>query len=138
MRKINTLNELKAERVRLGQKKLFLEKEIENDFNTLKKSFAPLQLVTDGAAKMLVNKHNGIANSAIGMISDFVLRKIFLKNSGFILRLILPVLARNTASNLLSENKTKILGWIGDLILKMGNRKNHQPVYDKTTADIEF
>lgn len=138
MKKINTLSELKAERVRLRQKKLFLEDEIENNFKELKESFAPLQLVTDGAAKMLVNKNNGIANDAIGLISDFVLRKVFLRNSGFILRLILPLLARNTVSNLLTENKTKILGWLGDLILKMGDRKNHKPVYDKTTADIEI
>jgi hypothetical protein len=138
MRKIETLTELKAERIRLRQKKMRLESEIENNFNTLKESFAPLQLVTDGAAKMLVNKNHGIANETISMILDFILKKVVLRNSGFILRLILPLIARNTANNLLTENKTKILGWIGDLILKASSRKNHKPIYDKATADIDF
>ncbi|MEO5570433.1 MAG: hypothetical protein ABIT08_17680 [Bacteroidia bacterium] len=115
-----------------------MENEIENNFTALKESFAPLQLVTDGAAKMLVNRNHGITNDAIGMISDFLLKKVLLRNSGFIIRLILPLIARNTANNLLTENKTKVLGWIGDLVLKFGNRKNNKPIYEKATADTNF
>jgi len=138
MKRIETLTELKAERVRLHQKKLFLENEIENNFTALKESFAPLELVTDGAAKMLVNKNNGISSDLISMVSDFIFKKVVLRNSGFMLRLVLPLIARNTANNLLTEHKTKIRGWIGDLILKLGNRKNHKQIYDKATADIDF
>lgn len=138
MKRIDTLSELKAERIRLRLKQLFLEKEIENNFNAIKKSFAPLQLVTDGAAKMLVNKNHGLANETISMISDFILKKVVLRKSGFILRLILPLIARNTANNLLTDNKTKILGWIGDLILKAGKKKNRKPIYEKATADINL
>ena len=138
MKKVETLTELKAEKARLAQKKLFLENEIEDNFKALKESFAPLQLVTDGAAKMLMNKNYGIVNEAISMVSDSIFKKIVLKNSGFMLRLALPLIARNTANNLFAEHKTKILGWIGDLILKFGKRKNNKPIYEKATADIDF
>ncbi|MEP7168833.1 MAG: hypothetical protein ABI855_05635 [Bacteroidota bacterium] len=135
MKRIDTLTELKAERIRLRQKQFRLESEIKNNFNALKESFAPLQLITDGAGKMLVNKNHGLVNETVSLVTDFLLKKVLLRNSGFIIRMILPFIARNTANNLVADNKTKILGWIGDIILKAGNRKNHTPIYDKTTAD---
>ncbi|HKR06281.1 MAG TPA: hypothetical protein VJY62_16715 [Bacteroidia bacterium] len=136
MKKINTLAELKAEKIYLRQKQFQLEAEIKNNFNSLKESFAPLQLVTDGASKMLVNRNHGLVNDTVGILVDFVLKNILLRKSGFILRLILPFIARNTANNLLMDNKKKILGWIGELILKT-RRKNKDEIYDKATADID-
>ena len=135
MKKIDSLSDLKAERFRLSQKKLFLENEIKNDFKLLKENFAPIQLFTDSAAKMLVNNNIGILNGFTALILDLVLKKVMLKNSGIITRLILPFLAKITANNLISENKTKILGWLGDLILKVGKRDN-EPVSNKTASDI--
>lgn len=133
MNKINNLSDLKSERIRLHNKKRFLEKEIENNFIQLKESISPSKLITNGASKMLVNKNYGLVNEIISLITDTVLKKVIFRNSGLLTRLIVPFLARNTANNLLQENKTKVLGWIGEFILKLGKKKNH--VYDAATAD---
>ena len=138
MRKINTLSDLRAEKLRLRQKQLLLEEEIKNDFESLKESFSPAQLVADGASKMLVNKNFGLMNQITNIIVDLILKKILLRNSGFLTRLVLPFIAKNTANNYLADHKTKILGWFGDLILKLGDRNNHKPMSDRTTADTNI
>ena len=138
MKKIETLFDLKTERIRLNIRKAQLEAEIKNDFEGLKESLAPMHLVTDGAANMLVNKNHGLVNSATSTIIDLILKKVLLRNAGFITRLVLPFIAKNTANNFVAENKTKILGWIGDLILKAGTKKNKNHVYDSSTADVDI
>jgi len=126
MKKIETLFDLKTERIRLNIRKVQLENEIKNDFEALKESFAPLQLITDSAANMLVNKNHGLVNSATSTLIDVILKNVLLRNAGFITRLVLPFIAKNTANNFVSDNKTKILGWIGDLILKAGSKKKQK------------
>ena len=137
MNKINSIAELKAERIRLNQKRLRLENEIENDFSELKDSFTPAKLFAEGASKMIVNNNSGIVNGVVSLLTDIVFKNVLLRNSGLITRLVVPFLARNTTNNLVQDNKTKILGWVGDLILKMGNRKNRQHIHDKTTASTD-
>lgn len=138
MKKIDTLADLKAERIKLRLKRNILENEIENNFIELKESFAPLRLITEGASNALVNKHHGVVNEVVALVIDLVLKKGILKNSGFIAKFFLPFIARNSMNNIIHENKTKILGWVGELILKIGNRSNHQGIYDKTTADTNL
>lgn len=138
MKKIETLAELKGEKIRLRQKRFRLENEIKNDFTTLKESLTPSKLITEGASKMLVNKNHGAVNEIVGLATNFLLKKVVFKNSGFLIRTIVPFIARNTANNLLQENKTKILGWIGDLILKAGKKSEPQTPFDKTTADTNY
>ena len=139
MKKIDSLAELKTERLRLRLRRVELEDKIKNDFDSIKKSFSPVQLATDGAAKMLVNKNYGIVNSVTSTIIDLLLKNVLLRNAGIITRLVVPFLAKNTANNLVSNNKTKILGWIGELILKAGNKKkNNKNIYDQATADVNL
>ena len=113
-----------------------MENEIENNFSALKESFSPAKLFVEGASKILVNKNHGIVNEVVSLLTDVVFKNVLLRNSGLITRLIVPFFARNTTNNLVQNNKTKILGWVGDLILKMGNRKNHQSGYEKANADV--
>jgi len=137
MRKIETLFDLKTERTRLYIRKAQLENEIKNDFEALKASFAPAQVVADAAATMLVNKNHGLVNGATSTLLDLILKNILLKNAGFMTRLVLPFIAKNTANNFVANNKTKILGWVGDLILKAGSKKNKNHIYDSSTADVD-
>ena len=101
----------------------------------MKSSFAPLQLVKDGASAMFSNNSNGIVHQGISTVVGFIMKNLFLRKAGFITRLIVPFIAKNTANNLIADNKTQILGWIGNLILKAGSKKSQNHVYDKTTAD---
>lgn len=138
MKKVETLFELREERKRLLQKKRLLEARIENDFAIIKESLSPVKLVAEGISKTFVNRHPDLVSNIVALISDIILKKWALKKSGFLTRLLVPIIARNTVSNLIHNNKTKILGWLGEQILKLDNRKNHKGIYDKTTADINF
>jgi hypothetical protein len=123
MRTINTLEELKAERLRLKMRKALLETEIRNNFNEIKEDLKPLQLLTKGAGKLLSSKDNGIAGNSAGFLTEFIVKKLILKNSGFLTRLIVPYLAKNVASNVVEDNKPKIADWISGLLAKFMNKK---------------
>ena len=138
MNKIDTLAQLRVERLRLKQKQANLEKEIVSSFNDIKNSFSPSNLVTNGAASMLVNKNHGVVNKLLSLTTDFILKNTILRNAGFIIRLVVPLITRNTANNLLETNKTKILGWLGEQILKMGSKKKNSHKYDRTTANMDY
>jgi hypothetical protein len=122
MRTINTLEELKEERRRLNMRKDLLETEIKNDFAGIKEDLKPLQLLTKGAGAMLSSKDNGIAGSSAGFLTGFLVKKLILKNSGFLTKLIVPYLAKNVASNVVEENKPKIADWISALISKFAKK----------------
>jgi len=138
MNKINTITDLKAERIRLRLKSLQLEEEIRSNVDSIKASFAPLQLIKEGASNMFVNNNKGLVNVGISSIVGFLMRNVLLRNSGFVVRLILPFIAKNTANNFVAQNKTKILGWMGNLFLKAVKKKNKQPLYDSATVDTNF
>jgi hypothetical protein len=123
MRTINTLAELKDERQRLYMRKALLETEIKNDFNDIKEQLKPFQSLAKGAGKFLSSKDNSIVGESAGFLTSTLVKNIFLRNSGFIAKLILPYLAKNVASNVAEDNKPKIAGWISDLITKFTHKK---------------
>lgn len=123
MRTINTIEELKAERQRLYMRKAFLETEIKNSFEEIKEQLKPLQVITKGAGKLLSSKDNSIVGNSVGFLTDVLVKKVILRNSGFLTRLIVPYLAKNVASNVAEENKPKIADWISDLIGRFAHRK---------------
>jgi hypothetical protein len=124
MRTINTLKELREERERLYAKRAFLESEIRKGFDEIKEDLKPLQMITKGAGKALSSKDNSLFGDSIGHITNLVVKKIFLKNAGFLTRMIVPFLAKNVASNIAEENKPKVSEWISDLIAKIKSRRS--------------
>jgi hypothetical protein len=123
MRTINTYAELKQERQRLYLHKAFLEKEIRNDFNEIKEQLKPLQLLTKGASKVLSSKDNSIVGNSVGSLTNFIVKNIVMRNSGFLARLIVPYLAKNVAGNIAEEKKPQITHWIEELISKFRQKK---------------
>lgn len=124
MTKISTLAELKAEQNRLRFQKLFLETEIKKEFDELKSELAPLKLITKSAGKILLSKDNGILGNSLGYIADFVTKNVFLKNSGFLTRLIVPYLIKNSTGKLVEQNKSKIVDWVSRLVSKLERKKS--------------
>ncbi len=123
MRKINTLAELRAEQQLLRLRKTYLETEIKKGFAEIKEDLAPLKLLTKGAKDMLVNKDHSILGASAGLAADLLTRNTFVKNSGFLAKLIVPLLVKNAASNIVDNNKERVTGWIETLIEKFTNKK---------------
>ena len=139
MKQINTLQDLRSERGRLRLQQSILEEEIKENIRGIKSDLAPLQLVRKGANKVLMTEHNGVISDSLGMLSNLFAKKVLFRNAGFFTRLLIPFLIRNLTSNIVHDNKDKILGWVSDIILKVGGRnKERHPAYDKGTADINF
>ncbi len=141
MKKIDSLVQLRAEKKRLQAKKIMLEAEIENNFNEIKHDLSPLTLIKKGAEKAVSSEHYGVVNYSISGILDFVFKKVLLRNSGIVTRLVVPFLAKNLTKNYVHDNKTKIMGWIGSLISRVAAKKHHNnghDVYEKATADINL
>ncbi len=124
MRRINTLAELRFEQRALRSKAADLEIEIQNDIQEIKAMFRPLQLVTTGAEKVLTSHNNGILGNSMGLVAGFLARNVLFKNSGFITKLIAPLLVKNATSNVVDYNKETIVDWVGGLISRFRNRKN--------------
>jgi hypothetical protein len=127
MRTINTLAELKEERRRLYMKKALLETDITNNFNQIKEDLKPLQVLTKGVGKFLSSKDNSVLGSSAGFLTELLVKKVVLRNSNFITKLIVPFLAKNVASNVAEDNKSMITGWISDLIAKFTHKKEKSP-----------
>ncbi|MGZ3883063.1 MAG: hypothetical protein ACXVP0_05550 [Bacteroidia bacterium] len=122
MRKIDTIADLRAEKKRLQFHRLFLEAELKKDVAGLKESLAPLAMVTSGAKQMLSSKDNSLVSTSVGSLVNFLTRHVLLRNSGLITRLLVPYIAKNATSNLVENNKSKIVDWVGSLISKLSNR----------------
>jgi hypothetical protein len=124
MMKINSLADLKTEQKKLLQRKMVLETEIITDFEKFKADLAPLTSFTKGAGNILVSKDNGILGNSLGAIANFVTRNVLLKNSGFVTRLIIPYLVKNSTSSLVEKNKSKIVDWVGNVFSKFMSKKD--------------
>jgi hypothetical protein len=122
MKRISTLTELKAERKLLQLHKTFLEAEIKSDFVELKKELEPLKIVTRSAGTLLSSENNKILGHSFGSLAGVLTKNVFLRNSGFITRLIIPFFAKNATSNLVEDHKPQIAHWI----MKQVNRLSHK------------
>lgn len=122
--KINSLADLKIEQKRLNQRKVVLETDIINGFEKFKEELEPLRSFTKSAGNILVSKNNGILGNSLGSIANFITKNVLLKNSGFITRLIVPYLVKNSTSTLVENNKSKIVDWVGTVISRFANKKS--------------
>jgi hypothetical protein len=123
MRRINTLAELRAERKFLRIRQAELEADIKKDVEDIKADLEPLRLLTKGAKKVLTSNKNSMLGTTAGLAADFISKNILVKNSGFLARIIVPFLARNAASNIVEDNKSKIADWLEGLIIKSADKK---------------
>jgi len=126
MKRINTLEQLRAERKNLRYQQILLEKEIKKDLADIKTSLEPVRLVGSGIKKVLVSGEKSILGTSAGSIVNFLTRNVLLKNSGFITRLIVPYLVKNATSSLVEDNKSKIVDWVSELITRFTKKKTSQ------------
>jgi hypothetical protein len=123
MRTINTLAELKEERLRLQMRQAFLEAEIKTNFTEIKEQLKPLRMIAKGAGKFFAGREHSVAGDTAGYLTNVLVKDVLLKNAGFLSRFILPYLAKNAATNVVDENKDKLSGWVQDLIAKFTHKK---------------
>jgi hypothetical protein len=135
MRRINTYAELKEERKRLKIRQSQIEFALKQDVEDIKVYFQPMQLAGNAISSFFSVKERSLTTGAINTVMNFVLRKIVLRNSGWLTRMIVPVLARKSANSLFDANRTKIKKAVADWVMKALSPKKHVRNYEQSTAD---
>jgi FlaG/FlaF family flagellin (archaellin) len=123
MLKVNTLKELKAQQSNLRVRKSFLDAEVKASFDELKAEFTSVKAVSQNAGEVLGSKNNTILGFSMGSLADFLTEKVILKNSGLITKLVVPFIVKAATSSLVENNKSKIMGWLGNLTGKLAGGK---------------
>lgn len=118
--KLETIEELNAERIRLKNQVSVSRLKLKNEFTNIKEELQPARQVVGFAKNMLVN--NKKSNSLVGMGLRFgvnaLLRNTILYRASWLTRMIVPFVANNLVSNYVAKNDSQILentiGWIKD------------------------
>jgi phage gp29-like protein len=130
---IRTYQDMLDEKKRLEALLILQKQALRNDFEEIKENLKPVQSALSFAGK-LVTRDNGnfILNAGANKLIDLVIRKFILSRAGWFAKLVVPFLAKNYSSHIISENKgaflTKLFSWIG--------KKNANGKKEKEDADI--
>ena len=128
MATIRTLAELRAEQQILQARKIYLEAEIKRDFEDIKEELEPLRILTKGAKKMLSSPDNTILGKSMGYVTDFIARNLVFRNAGLVTKLVLPFILKNTAANLVEDNKSKIVNGLANFVAKFIKKSPEQEI----------
>lgn len=124
MNKPRTYNELLAEKARL--KLLLVEQKqiIHDDFNEIKTELEPLRKVVTNVKKLFSKETGGgLLTLGADKLIDILIRRVLLAKSGWLAKLIVPVLAKNYTSHIVDDNKGKIVSWLFSLFKGRKNKK---------------
>jgi hypothetical protein len=119
MRRINTLDELRAERKRLQVYSLELENNLRSEFRMLKKDLRPMNLLFGGTRKELMEDQNGLISVGAGSLAGFLTKSFLMKRSGFLAKLIVPAMVGKITSGIVERNKVKIMDMVRVVVSKI-------------------
>jgi hypothetical protein len=109
--KIETIEDLMAERARLKNQVTLSHLKMTNHFNVLKEELQPARQVVGYAKNLLIN--NGNRKSLVGMGLRFgvnaILKNTLLYRASWLTRLVVPYIANNVLSNYVAKHDTEIL-----------------------------
>ena len=136
MRRINTLDELRAERKRLQAYSLELESDLRSEFRLLKKDLRPMNLLFGGTKKELMEDQNGLISVGAGSLAGFFTKTVLMKRSGFIARLVVPALVGKIAAGIVEKNKIKIMDMVRKMVSKITIKREVDMNEDKRTDEF--
>lgn len=97
-----------------------------NEFQLLKEDLNPTSLAVKSVGRLMSNeKSAGFINNFVGDSVNFLLKKVFLRNSGLLTRIAIPLLAKAPITNILTNIlKNKGPEWMNTLANKIISKKN--------------
>lgn len=137
--KIDSLNAIKIERTRLKMQIEDAEEKLKEDFNWMLDELRPLNAISKGVGSIFNTRNNGLVGDTIGAGIGLLVNKIFLKNSSWIMRILVPQILKNISSNMLADRQVNILSVAKDLIHKFRTaRHSGNGLYDRSTAQSNY
>lgn len=137
MKKIDTLEKLRIEKKRLQLRAETLEVNIKNDYENVKESMKPLNMVIDGFNKSVSGDKHNLFGETMNIGIDIIFRKIILRNQGLLMKLIVPYLVKNFTGNYLKDHRKDVISWLRNKISTAFTKNGKETYYDKSTADLE-
>jgi len=115
---IRTYKDMQEEKKRLQELLVIQKQLIREDIEEIKESLKPVQSALSFAGKLVTrDRGNFILNAGANRIINLVLKNTILARAGWFAKLVVPFLAKNYSSHLISENKgallSKLFSWIG-------------------------
>ena len=133
--KIETIEDLMAEKARLKNKVTISHLKLTNHFNVLKEELQPARQVVGYAKNLLVN--NGNRKSLVGMGLRFgvnaLLKNTILYRASWLTRLVVPYIANNVVANYVAKHDTEILENTVNWVKEKTSNKPEMPNKPKFT-----
>ena len=136
MKRIDNLEQLKAEKKRLKLRAQTLEGNIRNDWETVKYKLAPVNLVINSFSKSLSRDKQNFVGETLNIGIDLLLRKVLLRNRGILVKWIVPYLVKNLTGNYIKDHRVDVMSWLRNKLGSVFKKNGHDKYYDQSTADI--
>ena len=136
--KYQSIAEVRIERARLLTKKQRLEREIKEDFEDLKESFKPVNLVKD-FFKSDNHAQNGqaispVASNLVSTILDLVISKVLFNKNSYIKKFLSSYLIHTTGPSVIQKFGPTIFNSLKAFIGEFLHKKKSGPIYEQSTA----
>ena len=124
-RKINTYQELVQEEERLNAQLDLYKGFIKDDIAGLKLALNPFKRIAANIRGLFSRGDNGpLVNFGLNFGIDVLVRKLLLARAGWLAKIVVPYVAKNYASNLVSEDQRKaITKTVGKFVSKILSKK---------------
>ncbi|MDZ7899360.1 MAG: hypothetical protein U5N85_15215 [Arcicella sp.] len=114
--KIQNLDDVRAERVRLKNQIENSRISLRQEFAAIKKELNPVNQALGLVSDAFTAPRKGLLSLGIGLGVNTVLKNVILARAGWLPRLVVPFLVKNAATNYIAKNGTSVvegmLGWV--------------------------
>jgi len=138
MTKFQTLEEVRNERQKLYLKKEMLENEISKDFDDIKESLKPLNMIRD---LFTPDNHaqNGKPISPVALnigssVLDLLVSKLLFNKSSYIKKIFSSYFIHAAGPSVLQKFAPAVIGVVKNLIENFKQKKDLNSVYEQSTA----
>jgi hypothetical protein len=138
MRKIDNIEQLREERIRLRKEIRMLEEEMEHDFTGIKEYLHPFHLAMNATGKILTRKDAWLFGPGINFVIDMLVGRMLLRKAGWLSRLTVPFLLKNVTHNYVVDHAGTIIDTLKNLFNKFRGKNHQEEIYDRTTAASNY
>jgi hypothetical protein len=122
-KKIETLKDLREEKILVQERLYKLEQEILGDVEGIKHDLESWSTAGNAVKSILTSNRSGVINESVGTAVDMFIKKMLLRKTNFVTRFIVSFLLKNFARNYLERHSDKIVRKIKELVTNITHKE---------------
>ncbi len=139
MNKIESMDALRLEKIRLRLELEETEDKLKEDMNWIVQGVLPLKIVSKSLSKLMDPKDNGLVSEGIGTGVGMLVSKLLPRRTFWIAKLFLPGIVKRLTANIIGDNQEGITNTIKSMIGRLKSQKHkHNGLYDSSTAQEQY